>query len=93
MVLTADKLIVAGLPDLVQKSESGLSFSNPAEGLAAMAGERGGSLAMISTDDGTKLREIKLESPPVFDGMSAADGKVFISLRDGNVTCFAVGEE
>jgi len=92
MVLTADKLIVAGLPDLARKEESGLSFSNPEEGLAALAGRRGGCLAMISTTDGTKLREIKLESPPVFDGMSATDGKVFISLKDGSVTCFTDGK-
>ena len=92
MVLTAGKLIVAGLPDLARKDESGRSFSNPEEGLAALAGRRGGCLAMISTADGTKLREIKLDSPPVFDGMSATEGKVFISLRSGSVTCFAAGE-
>jgi len=92
MVLTADKLIVAGVPDLARKDESGRSFSNPEEGLAALAGRRGGRLAMISTDDGTKIREIKLDSPPVFDGMSATEGKFFISLKNGCVTCFAAGE-
>ena len=92
MVLTADKLIVAGLPDAARKDESGRSFSNPDEGLAALAGQRGGSMAMISTADGTKIREIKLDSPPVFDGMSATEGKVFLSLRNGSVTCYAAGQ-
>jgi hypothetical protein len=93
MVLTADKLIVAGVPDLAHKDESGRSFSNPEEGLAALAGRRGGRLAMIATADGTKTREIKLDSPPVFDGMSATEGNVFISLRNGCVTCFTASEE
>ena len=61
--------------------------------LAALAGQRGGRLSMISTADGTKTCEIKLDSPPVFDGMSAADGKVLISLRNGRVACFAAGAE
>ena len=91
MVLTADKLIVAGLPDLARKDKSGRSFSNPDEGLAALAGRRGGRLAMIATADGTITREIKLVSPPVFDGMIAADGKLFVSLRDGSLTCLGGG--
>jgi hypothetical protein len=88
MVLTADKLIVAGLPDLARKDSSGRSFSNPDEGLAALAGLRGGSIAMISTADGTKIREIKLDSPPVFDGMIAADGRLYISTTNGRIVCY-----
>jgi hypothetical protein len=92
MVLTADKLLVAGLPNLVRKDETGRSFFNPEEGLAALAGRRGGCLAMISPADGAKIREIELQSPPVFDGMSSVEGKVFLSLKSGFVTCFAAGE-
>ncbi len=89
MVLTADKLIVAGLPDVARKDKSGRSFSNPDEGLAALAGLRGGRLAMISTADGTTTREIKLDSPPVFDGMIAAKGNLFVSLTSGNLICLS----
>jgi len=89
MVLTADKLIVAGPPDLVRKDESGRSFSNPEEGLAALAGQRGGRLVMISPDDGTTIREIKLDSPPVFDGMAAAGGCLYVSAIDGSLICLA----
>jgi hypothetical protein len=93
MVLTPDKLIVAGLPDLARKDESGRSFSNPEDGLAALAGRRGGRLAMISTADGTKISEIRLDSPPVFDGMSAAAGRIYVSSRNGFLTCFAADED
>ena len=87
MVLTADKLIVAGPPNLARKDESGRSFSNPQEGLAALAGQRGGRLAMISLDDGTTIREINLDSPPVFDGMAAAGGRLYVSTVDASLIC------
>ncbi|NQT88707.1 PQQ-binding-like beta-propeller repeat protein, partial [bacterium] len=89
MVLTADKLIVAGIPALARKDKGGLSFVNPKDGLDALRGRRGASLSMISTSDGAKLTEIKLESPPVFDGMSVVPGRVLMSLRNGNVVCYA----
>ena len=89
MVLTGDKLIVAGIPDLARKTKSGLAFANPDDGLAALRGERGAYLTMISKADGSKTAEIKLESPPVFDGMSAITGNVFVSLKNGKVMCFA----
>ena len=31
--------------------------------------------------------EIKLDTRPVFDGMSAAHGKLFVALKDGRVLC------
>jgi len=88
MVLTGDKLIVAGVPDLARKNKDGLSFANPQDGLDALAGRRGGSVMMVSRDDGTKIREIKLDSPPVFDGMIAAGGRLLLSTRDGKVLSF-----
>ena len=35
-----------------------------------------------------KMSDRKLASPPVFDGMIAADGKLFISLDNGSVVCY-----
>ena len=43
----------------------------------------------MSADTGEKLAEYKLDSFPVFDGMSLADGKLFMSLKDGTVACYA----
>ncbi len=54
----------------------------------AWLGKRGGLLRVVSVENGEKLAECKLESIPVFDGMAAARGKLFLSLRNGHVACF-----
>ena len=54
---------------------------------AILAGERGGILQMVSTKDGQKLAEYKLDVPPLFDGMIAANEKLFIATMDGSVVC------
>ena len=40
---------------------------------------------------GKKLVELKLDSPPVFDGLIAARERLFLSLRDGTVLCMGSG--
>jgi hypothetical protein len=32
--------------------------------------------------------ELKLKSPPVWDGMAVAQGRLFVSTVDGKVLCF-----
>ena len=53
----------------------------------AAAGKLGAKLMVISTTDGSVVSETKLDAPAVFDGMSAANGKLFISDMEGNVVC------
>jgi hypothetical protein len=79
MVRAAGVLFVAGSPDVV----------DPADPHGAWEGRKGGILAAFATDDGRKLAEYKLPSPPVWDGLAAAGGKLLLSARDGHVTCFA----
>ncbi len=45
-----------------------------------------GVLEIWSTDDGTKLGEQRLEKP-VFDGLAAADGRLYLSTASGKVIC------
>jgi hypothetical protein len=45
-------------------------------------------LAVVSTADGQTLREYPLEAEPVFDGMAAAYGRLYLSLKDGSIICF-----
>ncbi len=94
MVLTADTLVVAGPPDVLDEVDL---WHNPddaelkrraARQTEAFRGDHGGSLWAVSTADGGRLSEIRLSSPPVFDGMIAADGKLFVSLISGEVVCF-----
>jgi len=85
MVLTSDKLVVAGPPDLRKKAAGILAYSNEEESLASFKGEKGVMLRVVSTTDGKTLSEQSLDALPVFDGMSAARGRVFVSLKNGEV--------
>ncbi len=93
MVKTADKLIVAGPEDIIDEEKVKVIFTSPEmqvrldEQSAMLAGERGGVLWMISTKDGQKISDYKLDVPPLFDGMIAANGKLFISTMDGSIVC------
>ncbi len=78
MVVAGETLFVAGTPDVV----------DPDDPWAAMDGRKGGLLWAVSTTDGKRLAEYKLDSPPVFDGMAAANGRLYISTKDGSVVCF-----
>ena len=73
MVLAKDTLFLAGVPDVLPKDDP----------YAALDGRRGALLWAVSTVDGATRSEMKLEFPPVFDGLIAANGKVYLSLTDG----------
>ncbi len=88
MVLASGNLVVAGAPDPGRKSTEKLIFDNPKEALDAFEGRKDGLLWVVSAADGSKISEIKLEALPVFDGMSAAYDKLFISLKNGKLICF-----
>ena len=79
LVLAGETLFVAGLPDVV----------DPDDPLASFDGRKGASIVAIETDGGAKLSEYRLDSPPVFDSLIAAAGKLYLSDREGNVVCFA----
>lgn len=77
MAVAGSTLFVAGTPDIV----------DPEDPWAAFEGRKGGVLWAVSTADGKKLAEHRLDSPPVFDGMAAAQGRLYISTTDGSVVC------
>jgi hypothetical protein len=54
----------------------------------AFRGTAGGHLWAVDAKDGTKIKELILDSPPVWDGMAAACNKLYVTLRDGSVVCF-----
>jgi hypothetical protein len=78
MVAAENALFLAGPPDVL----------DPDDPMAAFDGRRGAVLWAVSKDDGQKLAEYQLDSPPVFDGMSAAAGQLYLSTLDGKITCF-----
>ena len=79
MAVAGKTLFVAGPPDVV----------NAGDPWAAWEGRNGALLQAVSTADGKRLSELKLDGPPVFDGMAAATGSLYLSLRDGSIVCFA----
>jgi outer membrane protein assembly factor BamB len=56
--------------------------------VAGKSGE-GFKLAAVSTADGKTSWSRELGARPVFDGMAAAAGRLFVSLENGRVVCFA----
>jgi outer membrane protein assembly factor BamB len=78
MVHAGEKLFIAGPPDVL----------DPEDPTAAFRGIKGGILWAVSAEDGSKLVEYKLESPPVFDGMIAAYGRLYMSMTDGKLLCY-----
>jgi len=77
MVLARDHLFVAGPPDVV----------DPDDPMASFESRKGAMLRVYSAADGKKLAETTLQSPPVFDGLIAASGRLFMSTTDGHVVC------
>jgi len=82
MVCTANALFAAGPPD----------ECDPNDPAAALEGRRGAVLMAVNPDNGKKLFEFKLDATPVFDGMSAAAGRLYLSTKDGKVTCMAAAK-
>jgi len=83
MVLAGETLFVAGPPDVL----------DPEDPYAAFEGRKGGVLWAVSADDGKKLAEYKLDSPPAFDGLIAAGGRLYLTTRDGRVMCMGNTKE
>ena len=54
----------------------------------AWLGNRGGLFWAVRASDGTPQAKYELKSIPVFDGLSAAGGRLFMAMRDGSVECW-----
>jgi len=52
-------------------------------------GKKGGLVLAVDKRTGQTLGECRIPSSPVFDGMIAAGGKLFLALTDGSVLCLA----
>ena len=75
MVKTEDVLFVAG------------PHGSPLTSQAALEGKAAASLLAVSPADGRVLAEMTLPSTPVWDGMAAAEGNLYLALANGQVLC------
>ncbi|UCF16819.1 MAG: PQQ-binding-like beta-propeller repeat protein, partial [Phycisphaerales bacterium] len=95
MVLGRKTLFIAGPPDVVNEEEAFRRFGDSdvmaklAEQDAVSTGKKGAHLWAVSADSGEKLAEHRLDSIPVFDGMAAAYGRLYVSMEDGSLRCLA----
>ncbi len=79
MLRAGDQLLIGGM----------ISPTEPADLAAAYEGRKGGLLWTMSAKNGEKLAELQLDAPPVFDGLAAAAGRLYLTTTDGKVRCFA----
>jgi outer membrane protein assembly factor BamB len=95
MVLADDTLFVAGPPDIVDEEEAFFALDDDAvleklaEQSALLKGKEGALLWAVSANSGRKLAEYKLDSLPVWDGMIASSGKLFMTTMNGEVVCLS----
>jgi outer membrane protein assembly factor BamB len=93
MVLADRTLFLAGPPDVVDEEQSLKEFDQDAtqkqlaRQAAALQGAEGALLWAVSSADGKRITEFRLKSVPVFDGMAAADGCLYMTTVDGKVLC------
>ena len=96
MAMGGSTVFVSGPPDMIDEEYAfeRMSQKDPAiyeqlkEQDEALDGKRGASLWAVSTKDGKMGSELKLKSPPVWDGMAVAQGRLFVATVDGKVICF-----
>ena len=77
MAAAGPAIVVAGTPDVVDRADP----------WGALEGRRGGLLRVLAAADGATLAERRLDAPPVWDGLAAAGGRLYLSLEDGSILC------
>lgn len=82
MLLAGDRLFLAGPPDVFKADDP----------VAAIEGRTSGLLLVVSTADGSPVAEYRLESPPVFDGVAAAEGWLYMATTAGKVVGFRANQ-
>lgn len=90
MAKAGNTLIVAGLPDLLDEEEWRRGNATAADIAAqdeAFHGTRGGILWTVNAENGNRIGELTLASPPSWDAMAVAYGRVYIADMAGNVVC------
>jgi len=89
MVLGHNRLAVAGPRDLGEKVPELLAYTNEPEAREAFEGRKGVYLRIVNAADGRMISECELPAMPVFDGLAAANDRLYLSTLDGRVLCLA----
>ena len=93
MVIAGDTMFIAGPPDMLDEEAAARSLADPetqaklTAQAEAFSGSKGSVLWAVATADGTKIAEYKLTSMPRWDGMAAANARLYFATTDGKVVC------
>jgi hypothetical protein len=97
LVLAGDILFLAGSPKIdTSRTREVLGtlatddYDLPPElqdATETFMGAKGGLLCAINKRDGAERMQRRLPSIPVFDGLIAANGRLYMSLKNGVVVC------
>jgi len=101
MAMAGHTLFIAGPPDKLDEEYAfeRMTAKDPAineqlaEQDASLDGKRGGILRAVNGQTGESGQEIELTSPPVWDGMLVAQGRLLEATVDGKVVCFGIPKE
>jgi outer membrane protein assembly factor BamB len=96
MAMAKDTVFVSGPPDMIDEEyafermaqKDPEIFKELAEQDAALDGKKGASILAVNTKNGDVSGDVKLESPPVWDGIAIARGRLYVASVDGKVTCY-----
>lgn len=88
MVKAGNKIVVAGPVDTREKNAQMLAYVDEKDALASYRGDNGIKMRILNSADGVVISEVDLDAIPAFDGMSAANGKVFVALKNGELQCW-----
>jgi len=76
MLVAGDAVVLGGMP-----------LADGPEAFPAFEGKKDGLLKVFSASDGTAGAQVKLDSAVVWDGMAAAEGKLFVCTMNGSLVC------
>ncbi|MEX2214907.1 MAG: PQQ-binding-like beta-propeller repeat protein [Phycisphaeraceae bacterium] len=93
IVLADQTLFIAGAPDLIDETKAWAQLTQGNQETIkqmheqndALAGKKGGILWAVDARSGDRLAEIKLDSLPVWDGLIAAQGSLYMATQDGRI--------
>jgi hypothetical protein len=94
MIVAGDKLYIAGPPAVFNEASAYKDVLNQEvrskmeEQTNAFRGDRGGLLEIVAAEGGETVGEMKLDYLPTFDGMAAAEGRLFVVSADGRLVCY-----
>ena len=100
MCLADRTLFVVGPEDIINEEETFEKLTNKDKAVnellakqdAILEGANGSQLLAVNADSGEVRGTVQLETLPAWDGLAAAQEKLFLSTLDGSVICFS-GED